>query len=261
MYEYDDIGRRVREMEEATRLARDPGLANTVREMEEAMRFARDPGLADTARRIAEQHPAIHDTAMREANEAAARLRDEPTRQVLREDPAQRLQDFDRIRAQVEALPDVSVGALPNANIGALPKVHIAALPNVNADALASAERLAAQALKSYSPPDFGDLLPKNLDQFQDLIDRATRLATAPSTQELLRSVDEVMAAARGVPVEEQPLGNVDPEDFPNIPELNWMLHLDRDSLVSLCRLLYHLTFVPRRPRHLRWSRRWSPSR
>lgn len=202
MLNYDDIGREVREMEEATKFARGSGLADTVKRMKDF----------DQIRARVGAFPNVNIGALPDMN--------------------------------IGALPDVNIAALPNVNIGALPDVSIAALPDVNVNALASAERLATQALKSYSVPDFGDLLPKNFDQFQDLIGRATRLATAPSTQDLLRSADEVMAAARGVPVEEQPLDSADLEDLPNIPELDWMLQLDRDSLIFLCRLLFHLTAV-----------------
>lgn len=244
MLNYDDIGREVREMEEAVKFASSGfDVEREVREMEEAVKFARGFGLADTAKRVSEQQASIYENAARQASGAEARLREEPMRQIMQKDSEQYQHMLDRISAHVETLPSVNIGGLPDVSVGALPSVNIGGLPDVNVNALASAERLATQALKSYSAPDFGDLLPKNFDQFQDLIGRATRLATAPSTQELLRSADEVMAA-RGVPVEEQPLDSADLEDLPNIPELDWMLQLDRDTLIFWCRFLFDLTLV-----------------
>ncbi len=233
MFDYDDI----------------QGIERRIRDMEEATKLARSSGLMDSVKRVAELRPSVHETAAFKANEAAARLREDPTRQVLKEDVGQRQQMFEHIKGQVDMLPDVEqrqqmfdriraqVETLPDVSVSELAKVNIGALPGVDVNALASAERVAAQALKSYDVPNFEKLLPTNVDQLKGLLDRASDLATAPGTQELLRRADEVTASGR---IAEQP-DSVDLDDLPSIPELDWMAQLDRDSLIFLCRILYHL--------------------
>lgn len=118
---------------------------------------------------------------------------------------------------------------------------RVAALPPVDVHALISANRVAAQALEVYRSSDFRELLPSNAEQLRDLVERATRLATAPGTQDLLRRAGEAMASR----ATQEPSADTETLfGLPDVPELNWMFQLDRPTLRFWCRFLFHLTFV-----------------
>ena len=77
--------------------------------------------------------------------------------------------------------------------------------------------------------------------RFDDPIEQAANWVSAPHTQHLLRLANEVMRA--------QDLSAVDATEIfssqlPDLPQLEWIFELDRDTLVFLFKFLFHLTAI-----------------
>ena len=80
-------------------------------------------------------------------------------------------------------------------------------------------------------------------NRVDDLLRRATQLATSPGVEALLRRADELVAAGEPEDALEE-LEGAAPEDVPDLPQMQWVFELDRETLLFLSKYLFHLTAV-----------------
>lgn len=119
-------------------------------------------------------------------------------------------------------------------------RLHDSLMSSIDSQAYAQANNLAAQTLNALNPSKLPRLETLYAGRFDELIERATYWASAPHTKELLQRTNEAMEeAASGTDTTE-----VFPSELPKLPQFEWVFELDRESLIFLFRILFHLTSI-----------------
>jgi hypothetical protein len=113
-------------------------------------------------------------------------------------------------------------------------------ISSIDPQAFVQANNLAAQILNALNLSGLPMMETLYAERFDELIERATNWASAPYTQELLLRTNEVMEAA----VSGSENIEVFPSELPELPQFEWVFELDRESLIFLFRILFHLTAI-----------------
>jgi hypothetical protein len=136
---------------------------------------------------------------------------------------------------QMRSLPQIQASQLESVT-----RLYDNVMSSIDPQALVQANNLAAQTLNALNLSGFPRMETLYAGRLDELIERATDWASALHTRELLLRTNEAMEAA----VSGTENTEVFPSELPELPQFEWVFELDRESLMFLFRILFHLTAI-----------------